>query len=234
MRSFFLSIIVAFFALMCGCYTQFAAVEQRPDTKRQVDMMPDTLQTSDNETCVWERDLMGFPYLRCYKGYYPREWYQYNFSPWWYRGDEHRYGGSRCPAYYYYDKSCGCCRYYLNNPELDHGSRGIPGNRPSTTRSAAHDTTGRVNISASTRSTVKIPLGHAGAASTPSLKYQVPIDTPATKNTAAADSAARVNGQAAVDSVKTDSVRQTGATAVEQRPSPVPQQPKPHRPSRGR
>lgn len=115
-----------------SCYTQFAQFETLPseqvvtvlDSKgnlvREV-RRNDTIHTPEGETCVWEQDRLGYPYLHCYPRYYPREWYQYNKSPWWYRNDEHLYSADRCPAYYYYDESCRCCRYYLNNPNLTRG-----------------------------------------------------------------------------------------------------------------
>jgi hypothetical protein len=91
---------------------------------------------------------MGFPFLRCYKGYYPREWYRYHFSPWWYRSGEHLYSADRCPPYYYYDQTCGCCRYYLNNPDLTRvPERGAA--RSAVTSNASDTVQDRVSVSAS-------------------------------------------------------------------------------------
>jgi hypothetical protein len=228
--------ILAFASL--GCYTRFSTLEQRQATPERVDRRSDSLRPSGEETCVWERDLMGFPYLHCYKGYYPRDWYQYNFSPWWYQNDSHRYGGSRCPPYYYYDKTCGCCRYYLNNPELERSTRGNSGTERNVstneTVSQAKDSTGRVSISASSRNTVTIPLRHGGGSSAPSPKYQVARDTGAQKNAVAADTTAPKNRQGTIDSSKSDSVKQDAGATLPQKDTTVPQEKKSRRPSRSR
>lgn len=108
-----------------GCYTQFAMVDRTEPPPEEVEWVVDsatgdtvrvirevdTVETDDGQTCVWERDLMGYPYLRCYDSFYPRDWFYYNYSPWWYRNDPYWYDYRRCPRYYYYDPSCGCCRY---------------------------------------------------------------------------------------------------------------------------
>lgn len=219
--------------LTLGCYTRFATVENVSPTPEQAEKAPDTLNPADDETCVWERDLMGFPYLRCYKGYYPADWYRYNFSPWWYHGDAHRYSGNRCPDYYYYDNTCGCCRYYLNNPDRERSSLERGKSRKSTV-SGPPDTTTRVSISSSSRTVVKIPFHQPGGGSARSPKYQVAGDTAAQRNTAAADTSDTTKTKATVDSVKIESVNQAGKTPVEQKPAPVPLPPKPRRPSRGR
>jgi hypothetical protein len=79
----------------------------------------DTVKVTNNQTCYWTRDFWGRPELRCYDSYYGRDWYRYNYYPWWnrsssyYYGDYNNYGwNEQCPAYYYYDYSCGACRYY--------------------------------------------------------------------------------------------------------------------------
>lgn len=55
----------------------------------------------------------------CEDADYGRDWYRYNYYPWWNRSDPYFYGSynsygwdETCPAYYYYDYSCGACRYY--------------------------------------------------------------------------------------------------------------------------
>jgi hypothetical protein len=219
--------------LTSGCYTRFANVENGSPTPEQAEKAPDTLNPTDDETCVWERDLMGFPYLHCYKGYYPADWYRNNFSPWWYHGGTHRYSGSRCPDYYYYDNTCGCCRYYLNNPDMERSSLERGRSRKSPV-SGPPDTTTRVSISSSSHSVVKIPLRQPNNVSTPSSKYQVVSDTSARKNSASADTSDTTKAKVTVDSVKIDSVNQANKTPVEQKPAPAPLPPKPRRPSRGR
>lgn len=115
-----------------GCYTQFATTERKPipevvdtiidstgDTVKVI-QRTDTIFQKEEEICVWERDLMGYPRLNCYKSYYPRDWFMYNHSPWWYRNDPYWYDYDRCPRYYYYDYSCGCCKYYTERHDSHH------------------------------------------------------------------------------------------------------------------
>jgi len=124
-RIFSMLIIGGLFSLFTGCYTQLMVVDQSPppaeteewvidsatgDTVKVIRQV-DTIEVDDGRTCVWERDLMGYPRLRCYDSYYPSSWYYSNYSPWWYRNDPYYYDYRRCPRYYYYDPSCGCCRY---------------------------------------------------------------------------------------------------------------------------
>jgi hypothetical protein len=238
--------IASLLSVMAGCYTRFATIEERavtPDGRaadRAGNSGADSLETlkmADDETCVWERDLMGFPYLRCYKGYYPREWYRNNFSPWWYQTDAHLYDRGRCPAYYYYDKSCGCCRYYLNNPELERTSRGIArtsgGDAPSGKTARPHDSVGQVSISASSHTTTAIPLRGGAGPSVVSPKYQIARDSPATKTARSGDTSVNA-GKNAADSTLADSARQTTGKTDTPRTTATPEEKKPRRSMRGR
>ncbi len=117
--------ITAGFLLLTGCYTTLMRVDPAPQPRETVEWVVDsttgdtvkvikqvdTIVTQDRQTCVWERDLLGYPHLRCYNSYYPHDWFYYNYSPWWYRNDPYWYDYTRCPRYYYYDPSCGRCRY---------------------------------------------------------------------------------------------------------------------------
>lgn len=127
-------------AIFPGCYTQFSTLNQdRPSFQETVvvDSTGDTVKirrevdtvvTKEREICVWERDLLGYPRLRCYNTYYPRDWVYYNNSPWWYRNDPYWYDYDRCPRYYYYDAAYGRCRYYKDNPRYyNPGSGGSGG-----------------------------------------------------------------------------------------------------------
>ena len=116
-----LSVILIF----AGCYTQFALVDKAvPETiNTVVDSVGDTVKVikqtdtvfqKEHDVCVWERDLLGYPHLRCYKSFYPRDWFVYQNTPWWYRNDPFWGDIDRCPRYYYYDSDCGCCRYSVN------------------------------------------------------------------------------------------------------------------------
>jgi hypothetical protein len=148
----FLSAVL--FLAFGGCYTRFA--EFPPVT---AEAAADTVRPSDSskETCLWERDLAGYPRLRCYPAYYPRQWYLYNYSPWWYRNSQHLYNAKKCPPYYYLDTTCGCCRYYLNNPDLVRAAGGGGINKKTIDTSAQQDSN-RVSVTVSTGSSVHIPL----------------------------------------------------------------------------
>ncbi|NLG19216.1 MAG: hypothetical protein GX556_17975 [Fibrobacter sp.] len=120
-RSFGVVILTAF--LLGGCYTQLSSLDSFDETQGNTpevsdsaaadnDGRVDTVVVRDRETCIWERNLLGYPQLRCYKSNYHRDWFYYTRSPWWYRNDPYWYDYNRCPRYYFYDRDCGCCRYY--------------------------------------------------------------------------------------------------------------------------
>lgn len=108
-------IILSVGLLFAGCYTQFSSFEQIPtnqqyggtpgDTLKNADsskVRVDTVVTKDREVCVWERDLMGYPQLRCFESdYYSNSWYDYNYTPWWYRYNPYWSGYDRHRRYYY-------------------------------------------------------------------------------------------------------------------------------------
>ncbi len=117
-----LVLLVAGLFMITGCYTQFVTNQRisseevsvvidsiTGDTVKVINRI-DTVMQKEREVCVWERDLMGYPRLRCYKSYYPRDWYVYNNTPWWYN-DPFWGDYDRCPRSYYYDPGCGCCKY---------------------------------------------------------------------------------------------------------------------------
>jgi hypothetical protein len=115
--------------LFAGCYTQFAYVNRAalegvpPDSAVPADSasayIRETVPANPNQVCYWTRDMWGRPQLVCEDAEYGRDWYRYSEYPWWNRSDPYFYGSynsygwdERCPAYYYYDNSCGACRYY--------------------------------------------------------------------------------------------------------------------------
>jgi hypothetical protein len=119
--------------LFAGCYTQFAYVNRAalegvpPDSASAY--IRDSVPANPNQVCYWTRDMWGRPQLVCEDADYGRDWYRYNYYPWWNRSDPYFYGSynsygwdERCPAYYYYDNSCGACRYYSGYTGGDHGS----------------------------------------------------------------------------------------------------------------
>jgi hypothetical protein len=122
--------------VLSGCYTQFSTLEPAPpshqarDTVVTVDSSGDTVTSikqvdtivkQEQRTCIWGRDMFGYPQLQCYDSYYPHDYYTYNYAPWWYRNDPYWHDYDRCPRYYYYDNGCGCCRYYEQQPNYYQG-----------------------------------------------------------------------------------------------------------------
>lgn len=102
--------------LFTGCYTQFSTIQTNypdqqynqteADTLKSTDSSKarvDTVVTKDREVCVWERDLLGYPELRCYESNYSNYWYDYNYTPWWYRNDPYWSGYNRHHRYYYHN-----------------------------------------------------------------------------------------------------------------------------------
>jgi hypothetical protein len=83
------------------------------------------------EVCVWERDFLGFPELRCYTTNYHSSWIYFHNTPWWYR-DRFGWRDTRgCPPYYYFDRASGICRYYATaGGGSGSGSSGTSGGPP--------------------------------------------------------------------------------------------------------
>jgi len=162
-HALFVTLAVVVLLVPAGCYTRFAEFE--PVSEKAA---ADTVQPQDSEICIWERDLTGYPRLRCYPSYYPRQWYLYNYSPWWYQNRNHLYNSEKCPPYYYYDNNCGCCRYYLNNPDLVR-SKGGGVVRKNADTAAAQDSN-RVSITVSSGTSVHIPLSGNTAPAAPAAR----------------------------------------------------------------
>jgi hypothetical protein len=178
-----------------GCYTRFAEFPPVSAAAKA-----DTVNATDSETCIWERDLTGYPRLRCYPSHYPRQWYRYNYSPWWYQNSRHLYSAEKCPPYYYYDNNCGCCRYYLNNPELVRSAGGGVVQKATDTaaaqdsnRSSSRDSN-RVSVTVSSGSSAYIPLNvNTGpSAQPPTQTAQPAAGRPASAQRATDSLAARV------------------------------------------
>ena len=123
--------------MLSGCYTQFSTLDEKippaPKVTYEIDSATgdtvkvysraDTLVKAPNQTCYWTRNLWGEPELRCDNSYYSQDWYLYNDYPWWYNRDPYMYDAyGRCPQYYYYDGSCGRCRYYSDRGNYYNGS----------------------------------------------------------------------------------------------------------------
>ncbi|NLD95389.1 MAG: hypothetical protein GX639_22285 [Fibrobacter sp.] len=176
-----LVLLVAGLFVITGCYTQFVTNQRiindevsvvidsiTGDTVKVINRI-DTVLQKEREVCVWERDLMGYPRLRCYKSYYPRDWYVYNNTPWWYNNDPFWGDYDRCPRSYYYDPDCGCCKYgppsrhyyrYNNHNRYDHHLRH---NYSGTSRSSGNNTgsssvTGKPIPQSSRTTGTKVPV----------------------------------------------------------------------------
>jgi hypothetical protein len=108
-------------ALLSGCYTQLMTYQGETAGKRSPDYVRDNdcgecedvaPASNRREVCVWERDILGFPELRCYNTNYHSSWVYFHNTPWWYRNTYGWYDNRGCPPYYYYDRIAGVCRYY--------------------------------------------------------------------------------------------------------------------------
>ncbi|MDG5815869.1 hypothetical protein QA601_12325 [Chitinispirillales bacterium ANBcel5] len=108
--------------LLSGCYTQFLRTDSThaPQTKMVVNSegdsvkvvrQVDTITTTDREICVWQRDIAGYPRLRCFRSNYTQNWHFYQNLPWWYRNNPQWGDYDRCPPFYYFDYRSGTCRY---------------------------------------------------------------------------------------------------------------------------
>ncbi|MDR3013727.1 MAG: hypothetical protein LBU70_11080 [Chitinispirillales bacterium] len=64
------------------------------------------------EVCVWERDIFGYPEMRCYNTNHHSAWVYFHNTPWWYRNHFSWHNSRGCPPYYFYDRITGICRYY--------------------------------------------------------------------------------------------------------------------------
>ena len=76
------------------------------------------------EICIWERNIFGYPELRCYNTNHSTGWVYFHNTPWWYRDRFHYYGHHhyhRCPPHYYFDRISGICRYYDRGPSRPGG-----------------------------------------------------------------------------------------------------------------
>jgi len=120
-------LLVLVAALSCalfsaGCYTKFMGYQGevlagRDSTGAGADCGEclEVAPASDRrEVCVWERDMFGYPDLRCYNTNYSSTWVYFHNTPWWYRDSYSWYDTRGCPPYYYYDRISGFCRYYDN------------------------------------------------------------------------------------------------------------------------
>jgi len=102
--------------LLSGCYTRLMTyqgeVTEGGSNSGCTDCREEVPYTGSQRVCVWERDLFGYPELRCYYTGYASSWLYFHNTPWWYRSSYGWRDTRGCPPYYYYDRSTGTCRYY--------------------------------------------------------------------------------------------------------------------------
>jgi hypothetical protein len=181
--------------LLTGCYTEFAYINNNvsgdtpPDSIAPGDTaygrIPETVAADPNQVCYWTRDITGQPELRCDDPDYGRDWYMYNDYPWWNRSDPYFYGSynydgrdQRCPAYYYYDNTCGACRYYsgYSGGEQNSWWRNSSSGGSSASPQAPHQRRSRTGTAPTTSGSAAVPLNKStstqssGSSSTGSLQ----------------------------------------------------------------
>jgi hypothetical protein len=120
LKKMLISLAAVFCALLpAGCYTKIASFqnETMPTSASAAgsgcdDCRDEAPVSGRREICVWERDIFGWPEMRCYTTNYASSWMYFHNTPWWYRNNYGWYDTRGCPAYYYYDRVSGICRYY--------------------------------------------------------------------------------------------------------------------------
>jgi hypothetical protein len=101
--------------LLGGCYTKLASYQNETMAASGgecADCGDEAPVNNRREVCVWERDIFGFPEMRCYTTNYSSSWMYFHSTPWWYRSNYRWYDSRGCPPHYYYDRGSGICRYY--------------------------------------------------------------------------------------------------------------------------
>ena len=132
-KKLFIFLPVLFCALLSGgCYTQLMSYQGevlagRDSAGADCGECREVAPASDRrEICVWERDMFGYPDLRCYNTNYSSSWVYFHNTPWWYRDSYGWYDTRGCPPYYYFDRISGICRYYSSS-NYPHGNSGSGG-----------------------------------------------------------------------------------------------------------
>jgi hypothetical protein len=123
--------------LFCGCYTRLMTYQGEVTEAGSkgsdgcADCREEVPYTGGRQVCVWERDMFGYPELRCYYTNYASSWLYFHNTPWWYRSSYGWHDTRGCPPYYYYDRISGTCRYYVGasypGPNPGTGGGGIAG-----------------------------------------------------------------------------------------------------------
>jgi len=114
-------ILIPLMALVCtlfftGCYTKLMSYQGETLPGRSggsgcAECSDEVAPTADRrEICVWERDIFGYPEMRCYNTFYHSSWIYFHNTPWWYRNSYSWYDTRGCPPHYYFDRISGMCR----------------------------------------------------------------------------------------------------------------------------
>jgi hypothetical protein len=103
--------------LLAGCYTKLMTYQGEVMPGREGGDCADCAEQvpanhARREVCVWERDIFGYPEMRCYNTNYHSSWMYFHSTPWWYRNSFGWYDTRGCPPNYYYDRFSGICRLY--------------------------------------------------------------------------------------------------------------------------
>ncbi|MCL2183554.1 MAG: hypothetical protein FWB85_08810 [Chitinispirillia bacterium] len=123
--------------LFAGCYTQLMRYQGETVQGREGgacdEGCPEEIAASSarHQICVWERDIFGYPEMRCYNTRYHSSWMYFHSTPWWYRSSFGWYDTRGCPPHYYFDSYSRTCRRYGHSyppPNTGHGGGG--GGRP--------------------------------------------------------------------------------------------------------
>jgi hypothetical protein len=91
----------------------YADLKSVPDSvaeKRTVHTI--IMEPRAQEYCIWTRDFMGYPELRCFPSYAGYQFYLSSSAPWWIRDRMDLYPYYGYPPNFYYDPFSGYCRYY--------------------------------------------------------------------------------------------------------------------------
>lgn len=70
------------------------------------------LEPRDREYCIWTRDFLGYPELRCFPSYAEYQYYLSYSVPWWIRDRMYSYPYYGYPPNFYFDPYSGYYRYY--------------------------------------------------------------------------------------------------------------------------
>jgi hypothetical protein len=93
--------------------TWYADPQSVPDSVAQNHAVRTVIvEPRDREYCIWTRDFLGYPELRCFPSYAEYQYYLSYSVPWWIRDRMYSYPYYGYPPNFYYDPYSGYYRYY--------------------------------------------------------------------------------------------------------------------------